>query len=100
VYYLSAETKKRQPSVESWRADAKTALFADFGKRLEARRADVDLARLTLDIERVLLDVRLEHSVGRAFGMAHVMPKIRAFAAHFTLGHGYSPSFDFMRAAR
>jgi hypothetical protein len=43
----------------------------------------------------VLLDVRLEHPVGGALGMAHFMPKIGAFAAHFTLGHCYSPSFDF-----
>jgi hypothetical protein len=100
VYYLAHRKIKRQPSVESWRADAKTGLFTDFGQRLEARRANVNLARLALNVEGVLLDIRLEHPIGRALGMAHVMPKIGAFAANFTLGHCYSPSFDFIRAAR
>jgi hypothetical protein len=56
-------------------------------ERLEAGRADVDLARLALEIDRVFLDVRLERPVGRSLGMADIVSEIRAFTANLTFGH-------------
>jgi hypothetical protein len=100
VYYLIRRNKKkRQPPVESWRELA-NLLLAGLGKGLEARSANVNLARLTLDIEGMLLNVRLEHPVSCALGMAHVMPKIGAFAANFTLGHCFHLPLISIRAAR
>ena len=58
-----------------------------FAECLEAGRADIHLARLALEIDRVLLDVRLEHPIGRSLRVAHIVPELGAFTANFTFGH-------------
>ena len=58
-----------------------------FAERLEAGRADIHLARLALEIDRVFLDVRLEHPIGRSLRVADIVSEIWAFTANLTFGH-------------
>ena len=58
-----------------------------FVERPEARRAHIHAARLAVDVERMLLNVRLEHAVGRPLRVADVVSELWAFTADLTLGH-------------
>ena len=56
-------------------------------ERLEARRAHIHAARLAVDVERMLLNVRLEHAVSRPLRVADVVSELWAFTADLALGH-------------
>lgn len=60
-----------------------------FVERLEARRAHIHAARLAVDVERMLLNIRLEHAVSRPLRVADVVSELRAFTADLALGHRY-----------
>jgi hypothetical protein len=70
-------------------SDNPTRRLLGLVERLEARRAHIHAARLAVDVERMLLNVRLEHAVSRPLGVADIVSELWAFTADLALGHGY-----------
>ena len=58
-----------------------------FIKSLQTLGTDIQFASLTIHHDRALGNVRPELAIGAPLGKANIMPKLRTFAAHFTLCH-------------
>jgi hypothetical protein len=58
-----------------------------FVQRPQAARADIYPAHLAINFQSFALDIRFELAFGRFFGVADVVPGLRAFATDFTFCH-------------
>lgn len=53
--------------------------------RTDATRADIDLVRLAIRVDRLTLDIDSEHAVCPALGVAHIVAEAGPSTAHVTL---------------